>query len=210
MVKIFSKASLLIIDVQNDFCPGGKLAVDGGDMVIPVINRIAGKFPCVVATQDWHPQGHVSFASTHRGKNPFDTLVVNGIEQVLWPEHCVQGTEGASFHPELDTRKVNLILRKGTNPQLESYSAFFENDRATPTGLEHYLRGLGFKDIYLCGLATDVCVFYSALDAVRLGFRTFLIEDACRGVDVPRGNVERAIREMEGKGVMIIRSGELN
>ncbi|MGQ9615400.1 MAG: bifunctional nicotinamidase/pyrazinamidase [Spirochaetota bacterium] len=209
MIRLSSMAALVIIDVQVDFCPGGKLAVAKGDSIIPVINSISGKFPCVVATQDWHPIGHVSFASSHGGKKPFDRVIIDGIEQVLWPEHCVQGTGGADFHPALDTRSVRLILRKGTNPALDSYSAFFENDRKTSTGLEYYLQGLGYSDVFLCGLATDVCVFYTALDALKIGFRTFLIEDGSVGVDVPPGSVGRAKSEMAERGVLIISSSEL-
>jgi nicotinamidase/pyrazinamidase len=209
MIRLSSKAALLIVDVQIDFCPGGNLAVNRGDSIIPAINSISGKFHCVVATQDWHPADHISFASNHIGKKPFDRVIVNGIEQVLWPDHCVQGTDGAEFHPALDTKKVRLILRKGTNPELDSYSAFFENDRKTSTGLEYYLKGLGYGEVFLCGLATDVCVYYTALDALRLGFKTFLVEDASMGVDVPSGNVERTKNDMVEKGVVITSSCEL-
>jgi nicotinamidase/pyrazinamidase len=162
------------------------------------------KFSLVVATQDWHPENHISFVSNHPGKNLYESVNVNGIEQVLWPDHCVQGTEGADFHPSLDRRYIHLILRKGTNPKLDSYSAFFENDKKTSTGLEYYLKGLKVKDVYLCGLATDFCVFYSAIDSIRLGFNTFLVEDASMGVDVPEGNVARAKMEMKAAGILII------
>ncbi len=204
-----SEAVLLVIDVQNDFCPGGRLPVREGDRVVPVINRIMGAFSQVIATQDWHPADHISFASNHEGKRAFDTITVYGIEQVLWPDHCVKGTEGADFHPALDADHFRLILRKGTNSLLDSYSAFFENDRKTSTGLSSYLKGLGIHRVYLCGLAADVCVFYSAMDAVRAGFDTFFISDAARGVDVPAGNVEKTGREMEKAGVTIIDSSDI-
>lgn len=202
-------AALLVIDVQNDFCPGGRLPVKEGDSVVPVINRISKVFPGVVATQDWHPPDHVSFASSHRNKKPFDRVTVHGIEQFLWPEHCVIGTKGADFHPDLDTDRFRLILRKGTNSRLDSYSAFFENDRKTSTGLIFYLKGLGIERVYLCGLAADVCVYYSAMDAIRAGFDTCFISDATRGVNVPEGNVEKTMHDMEQAGVEIINSAVL-
>ncbi len=202
-------SALVIVDVQADFCPGGALAVDEGDAVVPVINRIEREFKTVVATQDWHPAGHVSFASSHSGKNPLETVRAGGTDQVLWPDHCVQGSRGADFHPDLETDSVALILRKGRDPQLDSYSGFFENDMKTPTGLEFYLRGLGKTRVYLCGLATDYCVFYSALDAARLGFETFVIEDACRGVDFPKGSVASALDAMRRQGVSIIDAADM-
>ncbi len=205
----YEEASLLIIDIQRDFCPGGALPVPGGDEVIRVVNRLMNEFGSVVATQDWHVPGHISFASTHAEKNPFDTVMVNGIEQVLWPDHCVQGSKGAAFHPDLDVERLHLILRKGLRPYLDSYSAFFENDRKTPTGLSSYLREIGVSSLWLCGLAADVCVFYSAMDAVRLGFETFVIEDAVRGVDVPPGNVSRTRDEMKTAGVGFMRSTDM-
>ncbi len=204
-----SEAALLVIDVQNDFCPGGRLPVREGDRVVPVINRIMGAFSHVVATQDWHPEDHISFASNHEGKRPFDTIAVHGIEQILWPDHCVKGTEGADFHPALDSDPFRLILRKGTNSLLDSYSAFFENDRKTSTGLFFYMKGLDIHRVYLCGLAADVCVYYSAMDAVHAGFDTFFIFDATRGVDVPEGNVEKKMHEMEKAGVIIIDSSDI-
>lgn len=200
---------LLVIDVQLDFCPGGNLPVPQGHQVVPVINDLAHRFPRVVATQDWHPREHVSFASNHQGAKPFDTVAINGIEQTLWPDHCVPGTRGAEFHPELDTRVFDLIIRKGANRELDSYSAFFENDRRTATGLHYYLQGLGVSRVYLCGLATDYCVYFSAMDAVRLGFTTFVVEDACRGIDAPPGSLGARLGQMREAGVRILGSGEL-
>jgi len=203
------EAALLVIDVQNDFCPGGRLEVKRGDEIIPSINALMPLFSRVVATQDWHPLGHVSFASSHRGKKVYDTIEVGGARQVLWPDHCVQGSEGADFHPALERRFFSLILRKGFSPGLDSYSAFFENDRRTPTGLAFYLKGLGVENVYLCGLATDYCVLYSAVDAHGLGFRVFLVEDAARGVDVPAGSEGRALETMRASGVTILRTKAL-
>jgi nicotinamidase/pyrazinamidase len=202
-----SKA-LIIVDVQNDFCPGGALPVPEGDKVVPVINQIVWKFDKVIATQDWHPENHISFAATHN-KNPYEVVKIGGIEQVLWPKHCVQGSYGAEFHKDLSLKKVNLILRKGTSVNLDSYSAFFENDKCTETGLHYYLKGLGVREVYLCGLATDYCVYYSAADSVRLGFGTYVIIDGCRGVDVPPGNIEKVIKDMMDRGIKIIESKEL-
>jgi nicotinamidase/pyrazinamidase len=209
MALQFNESTLLVIDVQNDFCPGGRLEVKNGDEVVPVINAIMPFFPRVVATQDWHPRGHVSFASSHIRKKPFDTVDINGIRQVLWPDHCVRGSEGADLHPLLDRRFFNLVLRKGLAPGLDSYSAFFENDRKTPTGLAFFLKGLDVKTLHLSGLATDYCVLYSAMDAAALGFRVFLVEDAVRGVDVPAGSVGRALVAMKKAGVTTIGSREL-
>ncbi len=202
-------AALVIVDVQNDFCPGGSLAVAGGDLVIPIINRIAGSLPIVVATQDWHPADHVSFASRHRGKSPLDTVELAGVTQVLWPDHCVQGSKGAELHPGLDQRPIDLLLRKGTHRDVDSYSAFFENDRTTATGLAYYLRGLGCEELFLAGLATDYCVLYSALDAVGLGFRTTVVSDAVKGVDQPPGSTEEALRRMTAAGVALCESREI-
>ena len=197
------KHCLIITDIQNDFCPGGALAVPGGNEVIPVVNAISPRFDKVVATQDWHPSGHMSFAKA-QGKNPYDIIDLDGQKQVLWPEHCVSGTVGADFHRDLDLREVDLILRKGTNPRIDSYSAFLENDKKTETGLHHYLRGVGVGNLYLCGLATDYCIYFSAIDAVKLGFQVTVLLDASRGVDVPAGNVNRTVEEMRGKGVRIL------
>lgn len=201
--------ALLIIDVQNDFCPGGALAVPKGAQIITTINRLIGKFDRVVATQDWHPEDHVSFASNHPGKKEYEVIEHKGIEQVLWPDHCVQGTKGADFHPELDTKRLDLIMRKGSNSQIDSYSAFRENDKKTITGLEGYLNNLGIKRVYLCGLALDYCVFYSAMDSSELGFDTNVIIDATKGIDSPEGNVDEALNEMKEAGVEIVESHNL-
>ncbi|MBP7583784.1 MAG: bifunctional nicotinamidase/pyrazinamidase [Spirochaetes bacterium] len=205
-----SKPRILIItDVQNDFCPGGALAVKGGDEIVPVINSISGKFDRVVATQDWHPRDQVSFASNHPGKKPFDQVEAGGVLQTLWPDHCVQGTGGAAFHPALDTTCVDIVIRKGTNPVVDSYSAFLENDKKTKTGLDGCLASLGAGEVYFCGLATDYCVFYSAMDSVRFGLSTSVIIDACRGIDVPPGAVDRAVAEMRAAGIRIVKAGTL-
>jgi nicotinamidase/pyrazinamidase len=203
------RRALLVVDVQNDFCPGGSLAVDEGDAIVAVINRIMPFFTRVVATQDWHPRDHVSFASMHPGRKPLDVVDADGIQQVLWPDHCVQGTRGAELHPRLDAGPLGLVLRKGMRRSLDSYSAFFENDRKTDTGLRHYLRGLAVRELFVCGLATDYCVKASALDARRLGFRVTLVVDACRGVDFPRDSVRDAIAEMRKAGVSIVESATL-
>jgi nicotinamidase/pyrazinamidase len=209
MTDVIKGSALLVIDVQNDFCPGGNLAVESGDEVVPVINRLMPAFSRVVATQDWHPPNHVSFASIHIGRKPLDLFDAEGIEQVLWPDHCVQGTRGAELHPRLEAGRIGLVLRKGMRPGLDSYSAFFENDRRTDTGLRHYLKGMKLRDLYVCGLATDYCVLASALDARRLGFRVTLVLDACRGVDFPKGSIEKAIASMQKAGVRVTESGAL-
>jgi nicotinamidase/pyrazinamidase len=175
---------LIAVDVQNDFCPGGALAVPRGDEIVPVVNRLAEAFRNVLLTQDWHPRGHLSFASTHPGKEPFETIVAAYGPQVLWPDHCVQETPGAEFHKSLHVPHAALVVRKGMDRAIDSYSAFYENDRKTPTGLAGYLRQRGLSRIYLAGLAFDFCVRYSAEDARRDGFDVFVIEDACRGIDV--------------------------
>jgi nicotinamidase/pyrazinamidase len=175
---------LIVVDVQNDFCPGGSLAVPRGDEVVPVINGLATRFRHVVLTQDWHPRGHLSFASSHSGKAPFDTIAASYGAQVLWPDHCVQGTTGAAFHEALHIPHAALIVRKGTDRAIDSYSALYENDRKTPTGLTGYLRERGFSRLFLAGLALDFCVRYSAEDARREGFAVFVVEDGCRGIDV--------------------------
>jgi nicotinamidase/pyrazinamidase len=204
---------LLVVDVQNDFCPGGTLPVPEGDRVVPVINALTrargGRFRRVVATQDWHPAGHVSFASSHPQRKPFETVRLGDLEQTLWPDHCVAGTSGAEFHPLLDTRGFDLVLRKGSDPNLDSYSAFFENDRRTATGLAPYLEGLGLRSVYLAGLATDYCVYYSAVDALGLGFEVRLISDACRGIDSPPGSLRQRLQELQSAGVRMVRSQEL-
>ncbi|MDR0879046.1 MAG: bifunctional nicotinamidase/pyrazinamidase [Treponema sp.] len=207
------KTVLLEIDVQNDFCPGGALAVDRGDAVIAPINAAAAALfragGRVAATQDWHPAGHISFASAHAGKKAGDTVTVpGGGIQALWPDHCVQGQHGSSFHEKLDLRPVSLIIRKGCSAGLDSYSAFFENDRKTPTGLAGWLRGLTIETVVLGGLATDYCVFYSAMDAKNLDFQTIVLSDAIQGVGFPEGSVEKATAEMKAAGITFTGSAE--
>lgn len=175
---------LIVVDVQNDFCPGGALAVPRGDEIVPVVNELATRFCNVVLTQDWHPRGHLSFASAHPGKHPFETIIAPYGPQVLWPDHCVQDTPGAAFHGGLQIPHAGLVLRKGMEPAIDSYSAFYENDRTTPTGLVGYLRERGLSRVFLAGLAFDFCVRYSAEDACRENFAVFVVEDACRGIDV--------------------------
>jgi len=175
---------LLVIDVQTDFCPGGGLAVADGDAVVPVVNRLAAQFAHVVLTQDWHPAGHSSFASQHTGTAPFQSITMPYGPQTLWPDHCVQGTPGAAFHPALEADRAELIIRKGFRREIDSYSAFFENDRTTPTGLAGYLRERGLTRLFLVGLATDFCVHYSAMDARRLGFQAIVVDAGCRAIDL--------------------------
>lgn len=207
--EIVPSSALLIIDIQNDFCPGGSLEVPEGDTIIPVVNQLAHTFPFVVATKDWHPEGHISFASRHEGKQPAETIDVDGLEQILWPDHCIQGSEGAEFHRDLDVKPLNLILHKGTKRDLDSYSAFFENDKETPTGLEFLLQGHGFERVFVCGLAEDVCVYFTARDARQLNLETYVISDATRGVNVPEGNLENAREDMKNAGVEFVESKEL-
>jgi nicotinamidase/pyrazinamidase len=191
---------LLVVDVQNDFCPGGALAVPGGDEVVAPINRLAERFAHVVLTQDWHPAGHLSFASSHPGKAPMESVTAPYGPQILWPDHCVQGTRGAEFHPGLRVPRAELVLRKGYNREIDSYSAFFENDHATPTGLAGYLRERGLARVFVCGLAFDFCVRYSAEDAHRSGFDVVVVEDACRGIDVA-GSVADTRRSLGELGI---------
>ncbi|MBX9453590.1 MAG: bifunctional nicotinamidase/pyrazinamidase [Mesorhizobium sp.] len=197
-----SEKALIVIDVQNDFCPGGALAVTGGDEIVPIVNRLIGEFDHVVLTQDWHPAGHSSFASVHPGKNPFETTEMPYGTQTLWPDHCVQGADGAAFHADLEWTKAELVIRKGFRPAIDSYSAFFENDRTTPTGLAGYLRERGISDLTLVGLATDFCVAYSALDAVRSGFKATVLLDACRAIDLG-GSLAAMKDEMAKAGVTL-------
>ena len=195
--------ALLVIDVQNDFCPGGALPVPEGDAVVPVVNRLVDRFDHVILTQDWHPAGHRSFASSHAGKAPYETIALDYGTQILWPDHCVQGSEGAAFHPDLDTTKAELILRKGFRPGIDSYSAFYENDRATPTGLAGYLRERGIDALYVCGLAADFCVAWSALDGTREGFDVTVLREATRGIDT-NGSLERAWADLDAAGVAVV------
>ena len=200
--------ALIVIDVQNDFCPGGALEVPDGDAVVEQINRLADKFQVKVFTQDWHPSDHASFAANHTGKQAFDTIDLAYGTQVLWPAHCVRGTQGAEFHAGLKTSDADVIVRKGFRTEIDSYSAFFENDRETPTGLEGYLRSRGVKKIFCAGLATDFCVRYSAVDAARLGFEVVLIEDACRAIDLD-GSLGAAMKEMRELGVAVEQTSSL-
>jgi nicotinamidase/pyrazinamidase len=193
---------LIVVDPQLDFCPGGALAVPQGDEIVPAVNRLARQFAHVVLTQDWHPAGHASFASAHPGSTPFETIAVSYGPQTLWPDHCVQGTPGAAFHPGLDIPRVELIIRKGYRAMIDSYSAFRENDRTTPTGLTGYLRERGFERVTLCGLATDVCVFFSAVDARAAGFATTVALDASRGID-HEGSLAKALAGMREAGVAL-------
>ena len=197
------KTALLIIDVQNDFCSAGALEVVGGNEIVPYINEEMAKYDCVVLTQDWHPKGHSSFATSHEGKNPLDLIKMPYGDQVLWPDHCVQGSKGAEFHPDLNIDQANAIIRKGSNPRIDSYSAFFENDRKTPTGLDGYFKSLEIENINLVGLATDFCVNYSAQDAANLGYKVSVLEKMCRAIDL-NGSLAAAKSEMQDCGVEFI------
>jgi nicotinamidase/pyrazinamidase len=199
---------LLVVDVQNDFCPGGALAVPHGDEVVPLINDLAGKFAHVVLTQDWHPPGHLSFASSHPGKNPFEAIEVAYGSQVLWPDHCVQDTRGAALRDDLATPRAELIVRKGFHPQIDSYSAFYENDRKTSTGLSGYLGERGFKRVFLAGLAFDFCVRYSAEDAALEGFEVIVIEDACRAIDL-NGSAAETRESFAKLGIYSVSTSEI-
>ncbi len=194
---------LIVTDPQLDFCPGGALAVPCGDEIVPAINRLARRFAHVIATQDWHPPGHASFASSHPGRRPFETIEVTYGPQTLWPDHCVQGSRGAAFHPALDIPQVELIVRKGYHAAINSYSAFRENDRRTPTGLAGYLRERGFERVTLCGLATDFCVLFSALDARAAGFDTVVMLEASRAIDLD-GSLARALAAMREAGIALV------
>lgn len=197
-----ANTALIVIDIQNDFCPGGALAVAGGDAIIPRVNGLMAEYPVVVLTQDWHPARHSSFASNHPGKAAFDSVMMPYGQQTLWPDHCVQGSDGAQFHPALRSDPADMIIRKGFRPEIDSYSAFFENDRATPTGLDGYLRTRGVTAVTFVGLATDYCVAYSALDAARLGYDATVLLDACRGIDLG-GSLARMLDEMRAAGVAL-------
>ncbi len=199
-MRVEASDVLLVIDVQNDFCPGGALAVARGDEVVAVVNRLAPRFSHVVMTQDWHPPGHLSFASVHPGRRPFDTIELAYGAQTLWPDHCVQESDGAAFHRGLHLPQAELVLRKGFRPAIDSYSAFYENDRRTSTGLAGYLRERGFKRVFLVGLATDFCVHYSAVDARRAGFAAVLVADGCRAIDLA-GSLADAMAKMAEAGV---------
>ncbi len=196
--------ALIIVDVQNDFCPGGALAVNDGDKIVPVVNSLMDKFDLVVATQDWHPKKHSSFASTH-GKNIYDVIDIDGLLQTLWPDHCVQKSPGAELRADLDKNKITKIFHKGTDKNIDSYSGFFDNGHKKATGLGIYLHRKDVKEVYITGLATDYCVKYTALDAVELGFKTNIILEACRGVNINPGDVDKAVDEMKKAGVNIIK-----
>jgi len=200
--------TLLIVDIQNDFCPGGALAVPEGDTIIPTVNRLIEHFDVIVQTQDWHPKDHSSFASTHQGKEPYETIEVDYGTQVLWPDHCIQGTEGAEFHPDLNTNKSQVIIRKGFRKAIDSYSTFFENDQKTSTGLTGYLKQRGITELYTVGLATDFCVKWSILDGIDEGFTMHIIKDAVKGIDL-NGSLDQAWSEMKAKGVKITNSVEI-
>jgi nicotinamidase/pyrazinamidase len=201
--------ALVLIDVQNDFCPGGALPVPEGDQVVPVLNRLQPCFDLVVATQDWHPPDHGSFAANHPGRRPGEVIDLHGLAQILWPVHCVQETPGAEFHPALDRGPIAEVFRKGVDPEIDSYSGFFDNGHLRSTGLADYLQSHGVHEVYVGGLATDYCVKFTALDAVGLGFHTHLIQDACRGVNLNPGDVVQAINQMRASGVKIVDSAEI-
>jgi nicotinamidase/pyrazinamidase len=207
-IKFGAAEALIVVDVQNSFTPGGSLAVPDGDAIIPVLNRIARAFRNVVLTQDWHPAGHISFASSHPGKQPFETIDLHYGRQVLWPDHCVQGTEGAAIHADVDVPHAQVIIRKGFNPHVDSYSAFMEADRTSNTGLDGYLASRGIRTVYIAGLATDFCVAWTALDARKFGLEAIVIEDACRAIDT-QGSLAAAWRDMEAAGVKRVQSSAL-
>lgn len=198
-----SEKALIIVDVQNDFVPGGALAVRGGDEVVDVINRLQTEFEIIVATQDWHPKNHGSFASNHPGHLPGDLIDLNGLEQILWPDHCVQGTKGAEFVKGLNTFRINRIFHKGTDPEIDSYSALYDNGHRKSTGLADYLKEQGVQDVYIAGLATDYCVKFTALDACHVGFNVHLVTAGCRGVNLKPDDSKYAIEEMRAAGVSI-------
>lgn len=200
--------AFIVVDVQNDFCPGGCLPVAQGDEIVPVVNALARRFEHVILTQDWHPAGHHSFASSHSGKKPFDRVEASYGPQILWPDHCVQGTEGAAFHKGLSVPHAELVLRKGYHREIDSYSAFYENDHRTPTGLAGYLRERGLRTMFVAGLAFDFCVRYSAEDAKREGFGVVVVEDACRGIDL-EGSVLSTRNSFAALGIRCVQSAEL-
>jgi nicotinamidase/pyrazinamidase len=208
-MKIAADDVLIVIDVQNDFCPGGALEVNDGDAVIPVIHRVAPLFQHIIVTQDWHTPGHQSFASAHSGKQPYEQVRVSYGNQTLWPDHCVQGSRGADFHPALYLPRTELVLRKGFRPEVDSYSAFFENDHATATGLAGYLRERNLKRAFFAGLAYDYCVGFSALDARKLGLTAVVLRDACRAIDL-NGSVKKIEKEFAAAGVQLADSGNLS
>jgi nicotinamidase/pyrazinamidase len=201
--------ALILVDIQNDFLPGGPLAVPAGDEVIPAANRAQSLFDVVAATKDWHPPGHVSFAASHAGRKPGEVVQCEGVEQLLWPEHCVQNTPGAEFPRGLNVARSAKVFPKGTDPKIDSYSGFFDNGRRKATGLNDYLRQRGVSDVYVMGLATDYCVKHTALDACELGFRVFLLEDGCRAVNLSPDDAEQAVKEMQAAGVALLTIADL-
>ena len=198
--------ALILVDIQNDFLPGGALPVADGDRIVPIVNRLLPAFEMVVATKDWHPANHGSFAANHPGKKPGDTIELNGLPQTLWPVHCVQNTPGAAFAPGFDTLRVRQVFRKGTDAGIDSYSGFFDNGHRKATGLGEFLKARQVEEVFIAGLATDYCVKFTALDAISLGFKTRLVEHACRGVNLKPGDATRAIEELKQAGVVIVRS----
>lgn len=208
-MEVTMKKALLLVDIQNDFLPGGALAVTDGDAVVPVANRLISQFDLVIATQDWHPSDHGSFASLYPGKSPGEMVGLSGIDQILWPDHCVEGTTGAEFAPGLETSGITVIFKKGTDKSVDSYSAFFDNAKRKDTGLAAYLKSEDVDTLYLVGLATDYCVKFSALDAVELGFKTVLIKEGVRGVNITPGDSDAALKEMAVKGVSIISEDQI-
>jgi nicotinamidase/pyrazinamidase len=207
--RVTDMNALLLVDLQNDFLPGGPLPVPEGDAVIPVANGLMARFDLVIATQDWHPPGHKSFASSHEGRKPGDVIELHGREQVLWPDHCVQGTPGAELVAGLDFGRIDRIVQKGADPEIDSYSGFFDADRRNVTGLADFLAEQGAWEVYVLGLATDYCVKFTALDARQLGLATYLIEDGCRGVDLAAGDVARAVGAMREAGVIVLDSSRV-
>ncbi|SRR5579883_1213909 len=203
------KKALIMVDLQNDFCQGGRLAVPGADEIMPLANRLQPLFDLVIATQDWHPKDHMSFASNHPRYAVGDVIVVNNIPQVLWPDHCVQNTKGAEFHPLLGLRHIDKIIHKGIDRHIDSYSAFYDNAHLRSTGLGEYLRSQGVEEVYLLGLATDYCVKYSSLDAIYLGFKVYVIHDACRGVELKPGDIAAAIKEIKESGAILVSSQDI-
>lgn len=195
--------ALILVDLQNDFCAGGALAVPDGDAVVPVANALSPRFSLVVATQDWHPPTHLSFASNHPGRSPYEQIELDGLPQVLWPDHCVQGSRGAEFHPRLERAHIQRVVQKGTDPRIDSYSGFFDNGHRKATGLDDYLKSEGVRELYVMGLATDYCVKWTALDAVQLGYRVQVMIDGCRGVGLAPNDVDDALRELAAAGVTL-------
>ncbi|AEL28570.1 bifunctional nicotinamidase/pyrazinamidase [Cyclobacterium marinum] len=209
MAVDLKNSALIIVDVQNDFLPGGALAVNNGDKVIPVINKLQDKFEFIVATQDWHPATHGSFAGNHEGQKVGDTIILNGLEQILWPSHCVEGSFGAAFHEGLENHNWREVFKKGTNPKVDSYSGFFDNGRKEHTGLGDYLKRYKIEKVFVTGLAADYCVKFTVLDALDLGFQTFLITDATKGVNLAPNDTVDAFGEMEKMGAVLLQSEDL-